>query len=165
MINDNLGILIAKLIRPPSSGNLFGVSGFKDISGVAQNLDLYGLVTAFTFNDTNQGATTSQTQVGDGATPPTRQQTNIDSPFSNGGVEDGRVANTNIGYNSGLGKIDIPTNFTPTAGSGTIKEVCKFMAMSRAIGGQGIFMIFRDLTPDTSFIAGKTINVVHEVLI
>ncbi len=162
---DNLGLLLAELIRPVSNGKKQGVTGFKDITGATFSLDLYGFVSDFTFNDTGNGAGNSQSQVGESATPVTRQDTNIGQAFANGGVEDGRVVNGNAGYNSGLGKIEIPTNFTPTTGSGTIKEACKFMILGRAIGGAGVFMTYRDIVPDTSFIAGKTINIVHELLI
>jgi hypothetical protein len=161
---DNLGLLLASFIRPVSGASL-SVGGFKGIDGVSETLGIYGLATANIYNDSGEFASTSQAQVGDSATPVTRQDFNIGNAFANGGIEDTKVANLSVGYNSGLAKIEIPTNFSPTAGAGTVREVCKFLRVGNFSGLPKTIMIFRDVVSDSAFIIGQSIDIVHEVTI
>ncbi len=160
--NDNLGILMAGIFKPVNSNDK-SVFGIIDISGVSHEMKMYGRPLSSNMFNENSG---TFAQVGKGASTPTRQDFNIENPFTNGGVEDSRQ-NTNLfGYNSGLGLITIGTQISPTTGSGTIKEVCKFHNfLSNTTGTVLVFLIYRDLISDVTFVASESIDLSHEVLI
>ena len=111
--NDNLGILLAGLFRPLSTGNK-SVFGIINTAGASHEMVVYGDPSA---NNVFNEAGASRAQVGKGTTPPTRQDRNIESPFTNGGVEDSAQSSNLFGYNSGLAKITIATQINPTTGA------------------------------------------------
>jgi len=107
----------------------------------------------------------SETQVGKGLTPATRQDIAIENPFTNA-PEDTFFINGLAGYNSGLGKITAPASIAPTGGSGDISELI-FVITIRATNASNFrCLMTRDIVfPPVSFISGKTINTALEILI
>jgi len=163
VVNDNFGILISALFRAPSA--LVKTVVLKDIAGVSRNLDVFNTDGANLFNDV--ATAISKVQVGKGLSPATRQDVNIESPFTNGGVEDNRIDITQpAGYNSGLGKVTVATLINPTAGAGAITEVCYYLFIRDNSGTVQTFLIFRNnLTVPVNFIASQSINIDSEVFI
>jgi len=160
VILDNLGIILAGIFRAPTTVTKSVI--IKDITDTSKTVKVYGRNDdpSDFFNFT----VVRQAQIGKSSTPATRQDVNIGSPFTNGGIEDNRNNSLSFGYNSGLGKIEIPTQIAPTFGSGTIVEVCKFSSYRDSVG---IFVccIFRDVISNVNFISAQTININHEVLV
>lgn len=163
-INDNFGKLLARLIRSPSTGADSNFIAFFDTGNIIRGLGIYALAGNFVFNFTSQGAGLSKTRVGDGTTPPTRQDFTIDNGFPDS-PESALQSSVTPTFNSGLGKITQATLISPTGGSGTVKEVIKTARWARAIGGGGDFLISRNIVPDKSFVIAESINLDHEVLI
>lgn len=157
---DNFGILFASIFQVPSTGspafqmkNTTG--GFPSFQGYKdRDFDDH-------WNQTNPNPQ-SYAQVGKGSTPATRQDFQIENPFTNGGVEDNKKLTSLFGYNSPLGKITIQTGISPTAGSGTITEVVK---INQFVNTNGItisdIVMTRDNPTPTGFISGKSINLEH----
>jgi hypothetical protein len=160
LFNDNFGLLLSKLFRAPTTGALSNVGGFFDITGAPLVINIYGLASATLFNEFAGG----NVQVGKGTTPATRQDTNIETPFTNGGVEDNPV-NAIVGaYNPSLAKVEIPALISPTAGAGAISEVVRTRGMENSVGVGKEMLLTRDnVSPVSNFIAGQAINVNHEV--
>ena len=158
---DNLGLLIAGLFRAVTTGTKSSTGKpFTDTLGVTHDMQFYGTNNQNVFAESGGGDTV---QVGQGLTPATRQDIEIEQPFTNGGVEDNKIGSGAGGYNAGLAKVQIPTQISPTAGSGTITEICRFMNLrDSTLGTTQTYLFFRDLVPATGFIAGKTIDVSHE---
>ena len=98
-------------------------------------------------------------QIGKGNSTPTRQDNTIETPFTNGGIEDNPVlSQADYGYVLGTGLATKETIISPTFSSGTIKEVVKFCTMNG-----NICIWSRDLVGDVAFIGGDSINVSNEV--
>ena len=160
--NDNLGNLLAQLIRAPTSVTTDTPAIFRNTAGNLISFRIVGSNNTTLFNDdvTVPTVTETRVQIGKGTTPPTRQDFDIESPFTNGGVEDSPVKSNVAGYISALGQINMATQLTPMAGTGTITEVI-VLKNTRA----GTFLWYRNLITPASFILGNTININHEVLI
>jgi len=109
-------------------------------------------------------AVLSEAQVGKGTSTPTRQDFNIENPFTNGGEEDNRKQSLTAVYVNATEKIEMSTTIVPL-GSGDITEVCKFVVINQNNGSDRTIMISRDLVnPPVGFINGEIINITNEVL-
>jgi len=155
-----MAIILAGIFRAPTTVTKSVI--IKDIANVSKTVKVYG--TNADSSDFFNFPVGRQAQIGKSSTPVTRQDFNIGSPFTNGGIEDNRANSLSFGYNSGLGKIEIPTQISPTFGAGTIFEVCKFTDFRDNVSNF-VCCIFRDLVSSVSFISAQTININHEVLI
>lgn len=136
-------------------------------NGTSRTLKIYGNSASLVWNDTQSvGAQGDFGQVGKGTTPVTRQDINIETPFPDS-PENAKQVSLAGGYNSGLGKITVQTNITPTGGSGAVTEFCKINNM--AVIETNTFEIIaltRDLvSPQANFIIGETISASLEILI
>jgi len=158
---DNFGKILAQIFRAPTSVNspTFTVEG----TSTTRSCVLYALIG--NTGRMNFEAQATKTRVGKGTTPATRQDTNIEDPFTNA-PEDSLFDNSLAGYNSGLGKVTAPASVAPTGGSGTISEMI-IVNVFRA-SNTNIFevaMTRDNVSPLVNFISGKTISTALEVLI
>jgi len=163
VVNDNLAKMMAEIVIPLVTGTFTkNVSGFIDVNGNDRTLTIWAPNTSFTFNSAN----VSLAQVGKGTTPATRQDRKIETPFTNGGIEDGVVGTQPSGYNSGLGKITVATQIAPTVGAGAISEIVKINNWKANTGLIHAYCLTRDLvSPVVNFIGGQTIDTEHIFLI
>lgn len=164
--NDNFGILIASLFRPVSTSDL-SIGGFVDVNGVSKTLKIYGTEDSNTnFNDTQAGVKTAFVQIGKGTAIPTRQDEDIESPFTNSPEDVPDSVTQPFGYNSGLGKITTASLISNTGGAGSISEAILLQTMNDNAGVNVQFLFIRDLvSPVAGFIAGQSINTEFGVLI
>jgi len=148
---------MAGLFRQPSTVSTTLVAGFKSTAGVLFSANLYKTESGnglFAVRD-------NTIQIGKGTTPPTRQDFKLETPFTNGGIEDNKVLSGSYGYVAGSGIANQGTIISPTTGSGSITEVVKyFNGMS---SHECIFM--RNVITPVAFLGGDSINVEEEVLI
>ncbi len=160
---DNIGILLAGLFRPISSGAK-SVPNSKSTDGVVANLKVYDVnAVGDHFNKMNNADTT---QVGKGTTPATRQDFNIEVPFTNGGLEDNPFPTNTVGYDSLQGKISIPAIVSPTTGSGAITEVCHYVSWKQSPSASiKQMLLLHDIIQAVNFINGESLHIEHEVLI
>jgi len=111
-----------------------------------------------TFNTTNIGAVGSEIRVGTGTTPPTRQDFNIET-FEQ------TITSGNGGYNSGLGKIDIPASIVSIT-SFSLSETALFGHWHNFGFSPDDYLLSRDIiSPVASVIIGQTINVDYNLLL
>jgi len=139
----------------------------KNLGGVTRTLRIYGDSSDFLWNDTNAvGAKGDFGQVGKGTTGATRQDVNIETVFPDS-PENAKQVSLAGGYNSGLGKITVQTDITPTGGAGAVTEFCKINNMNpQDTNTFEPFTLTRDIiSPPASFIIGETISASLEVLI
>lgn len=165
VITDNFGKFLAAHFHILSSGNISVT--LDTIAGSSVTVRVYGTSSTAVWNDTDLGSVSDQAQVGQGVTPATRADINIETPFPTS-PENSRITSTPGGYNSVLAKITIPTVITPTGSSGTITEACKYNTMIQNTLGPNpqIFLFFRDIvSPGVNFMMAEAINISHEVLI
>ncbi len=105
-----------------------------------------------------------EAQIGKGSTPATRQDFNIEIPFTNGGEEDNRKLSIIAIYVEATEKIEMSTQYS-ALGSGAISEVCKFIVINDISGQDRTILISRDIiNPPVNFIGSQIINVQNEVL-
>jgi len=136
-------------------------------NGTSRTLRIYGTSSNFVWNDTNAvGSQGDFGQVGKGTTPVTRQDINIETPFPDA-PENSKQVSLAGGYNSGLGKVTVQTDITPTGGAGAVTEFCKINNMSVIqTNTYEIIALTRDLvSPPASFIVGEAISASLEILI
>lgn len=158
---NNIGLILALLFREPSSST--NSTPLVESIVAVRTVLVLGNNTGQLFNKVT---TVPQTQIGKGTTPVSRSDVNTETPFTNGGIEDNRVASLPFGYSSVLAKITVPTSISPTFGAGSITEVTKFIALRNSTGTEEQYMILRDIiNPSEPFIAAQNINIDHEVLI
>jgi len=164
VFTDNFGILLAGIFRTPSTG-VKSVGGLKRAdTGAIFSTGIYQTNTNSTFT-WNVGLQT--VKVGKGTSTPTRQDFDIENPFTTS-PESGTFANLVNGYNSGLGKIEIPATLGATGGSGAISEYVKYVSLRDNIGGstnRTVIFIHTEIDPAVNFIIGESINAILEVLI
>ena len=98
----------------------------------------------------------SYIQIGAGVTPPLITDFQIETPFTNGGVEDSQVLLTGSGgYNAGTFRVSMATSIGPTGGAGTINEMGWICDWSGTL-----FMMTHDaISPGVPFVLGETIFV------
>jgi len=161
VLNDNFGKVLAFIFRPPSVGN--GLSfQMVNTGGTLFNVHLYGL--NGNTGRLNHPALTSRTKLGDGTTPATRQDFNVESEL-NDVPEKNDFNNNQAGYNSGLGKVSIASSVSPTGGSGAVTESINIQIYNNELGGNNNCILTRDVFSPVNFISGKTINVELSYLI
>ncbi len=165
VILDNLGEMLAKIFRNPTTGaNFTPVDSMKRLNGAGLHTSMYNTNSNSTiFND---NAIVRQARVGNSNTPVTRQDFEVSGGFPDS-PESSRNNSVDGGYNSGLGKIEQSTLISNTGGSGTVLEACKYIQVRDGFGGalNVVIAITRDLVSPVGFINGESINVTHEVLI
>lgn len=157
---DNAGIMLAGIFRAPSTGTKT-VFGLLNTGGASFGTKMYSDQGQNLFNL----APLKTVQIGKGNTPVTRQDFKLETVFPDS-PESSSFASLNGGYNSGLGKIEIPATLSNTGGAGTISEIVKFSRVHKQDNsGLQTIILFRDLVSDVGFIIGESINVNYEVLI
>ncbi len=158
LLNDNFGKTMGGIMYSASAE-----TNLIDFNGNTRNLLFRGsgLGGSTIFNTVSAPLNPTGTliQIGSGNTPATRQDFNIETPFSSA-PENVRRATGNGGWNSPLGQVSAPMSPFGTGGSGTINETCFFWQLIIRTNVDIIFMMSRDnITPAVSFINGETINV------
>jgi len=152
LIMDNFGNLLAGIHRPV----LVGAKSFtiQDLGNVLRTMR------AFTSNpNSHNNAGQRRIQIGKGTTAPTRQDFNIESPFTNGGAEDLSQIYSNGGLNSALGQVKFSIVLT-TTGAGVISETINTYNGRDTAGGGRTWIWTRDLiSPTSSFIGGQQVFV------
>jgi len=160
ILNDNFATFFMRMW-----GGADTIATMKDITNTSFDYTINTTETAY--NDTN-GITPlslgSRVQVGKGTTPATRQDFNIENPFSNGGVEDNRNITGDGGYNNPLGKITIPTLITPVTSSGSISESVLFGTWRSTAGVKNNVFSRDNILPLVNFIVGQSININYELV-
>ncbi len=155
VITDNFGKYLTELLRAPSQVN--GDITLKDTSGVDRTVRVWGFANSGAVY--NFSSTVSHAQVGKGETPPTKQDFDIDNPFTNGGAEDNEVVTTIAVRDIPTGKITIGSLFSPTAGVGEVHEAVKTQNWRATDSISYEFLFFRTvLAVPVSFIIGESIN-------
>ncbi len=162
VLTDNVLCFIAGACHPNIGGNRYTPLGMRDINGNIFRMLIYSSINSLNLN---VSAVEKSAQIGKGITPPTRQDQNIENPFTNGGGDpvDSRQPSINASYNNGSEKIEMVTSILPT-NSGTLTEVCKFVICNDGDTGQDrVVMISRDVINPVAFLGGQIINILHEV--
>ena len=153
LLSDNWGLWLSAIFNPISS-----LAGFVNDSGFSKTFIFYTTaVNNEVFNMTNSPVG-SVIRVGSGVTAPTRQDFNIQSLLQ-------QLISGNGGWNSGLGKIDIPATATATF-TNSISETALFGVWTAIGDAPDEFLISRDLiSPVVPVISGQTINVDYQLLL
>ena len=151
LLSDNYGIYLMSLY----GGNL-NIETLQDITNTGESVKFMG--TGTMFNSTFVAVGT-QIQIGKGTSTPTRQDFNIESPFTT--APESTIKNTaNGGWNSGLGQVLASMIPFGAGGSGDISETIFVQVMNITTNVQKKFLMSRDLiSPISNFILGQTINV------
>jgi len=155
---------MAGMFRPPSTATQTALTGFKDTGGNARSIIIYGTQGTDRFNDSN---TIKQGQIGKGDTPVTRQDANIEQPFTSGGNEDNKQNLSVYGYIQANGEINYNFLISNAFEAGIVKEVCSFIQMrdSPSVATKE-FMLTRDvLNPVVNFIQAENIFVEFSILL
>ncbi len=161
LLLDNFGKWLGLLI----AGNPESIT-LKQTADVGFNVGVFK--DTFPFNSTD-GAVAVGTQIGigKGVTGATRTDFNIESRFASS-PESSDKNTGNGGWNSGLGKVDIPMLPFGAGGAGAISETGYF-AIWHLTSGQfnvSTFMLSRDnIFPTVNFLPAQTINVDYSLLL
>lgn len=153
ILNDNWGIFMQMFL----AGDTGQLIQFKSTTGALAQLKLWGTPSSRLFNTINIGAVGTTIAVGSGVTPATRQDFNIENAKNSGATGDG-------GWNSGLGKIDIPFTVTATTAY-SLTETCLFGSWRTVADGIKGFLLSRDNISPVSVINGQTVNVDYQLLL
>jgi len=121
------------------------------------------------FNQATAGSVSVGTQIkiGQGLTGAIRSNFGIETAFGTA-PESGLQSTGNGGYNSGLGKVDIPMVPFGAGGAGAISETGYFAQWHLTNGAfnQSTFCLARDnISPVVDFTLGQTINVDYSLLL
>jgi len=151
LIVDNLGELFAIM---------FGVVTFKTTNLIKDRSGVFRIyrVSRSVSGNAWDSPFSMLFQVGQGSTTPARSDFNIETPFTNGGVEDIEKAVSTGAFNVGLGEAKTNVIFSPTTGAGSISEtICSFLGQTE-VSGQRQFIWARDLiSPNVGFTTGQAI--------
>jgi len=151
ILNDNWGIFLKNFL----SGNS-GNDTYKNTSGLSKLMLLWGTQNML-YNITNAGFSVgTRIATGSGVTLATRQDFDIES-------EKNKEDTGNGGWNSGLGKIDIPMTATGVSAY-SLTETCLFGTWN-AVGAENQFCLARDNITPVSVLIGQTINVDYQMLL
>lgn len=155
LLLDNWGLILGGILDGTSRNNITLI----DETGIGSfQFRVWGTQAQIMFT-TNSGAVGSQIKVGTGVTPATRQDFRMQTLFAT-------LVSGNGGYNSGLGKIDIPA--TAIAGSSAIISETGLFGRWKAWAFLVIktLMIAHDnISPTVSVINGQSINVDYELIL
>ena len=103
-------------------------------------------------------------QVGQGTTPASRSDFNIQIPFGTA-PESNITSISNSGWNSGLGQLDIPLTIGNAGSFGSISETCLFLRFNGTPSPNPTLLMSRDnISPTVSFLTGETINVDYKLV-
>ncbi len=164
LLSDNFGEILAawhrnpttsaktvSLINTSNAANLFNVH-WRQFGGTTNNYS--GMWTSII------GAPNGGIQVGQGTTPAVRTDFDIETPFANGGLEDGRVVTQNPVYDNVNFRVQMAINFNATGGGDISESVLLnryLKALPRALH---IMLMSRDIiTPVVNFIATQSVFV------
>ncbi len=162
VVNDNLGIIIAGLFRAPSALVKTVVLKNKDNNPV--NINVFATDSGNLFNDTNVSVAKARIRIGKGTTPATRQDFDIETPFSTSPESAWFNVIGTAGWNSGLGQISIGGGISAT-GSGAISESAYSTVWRATDSAHHRSLFSRDnISPVVNFINGETINVNYVLL-
>jgi len=162
LLLDNFGKWLGMMLAgSPSNQTLFQTGGVGFDVGVFH--------TTLNFNQFNvaSNAVGTQIAIGQGLTTAQRTDVNIETFFASA-PEAGNQSTGNGGWNSGLGKVDIPMVPIGAGGSGLISETCYFAVWHLTNGTFNVstFCLARDnIAPSVPFIIGQTINVDYALLL
>ena len=157
VFTDNVGKIFAGLMRPLTQNSAKQIT-IVDINNVTQNVWVY----TASSNSLWWGGT-NEIQVGDGNTPADPLDYNIESPFTNGGIEDNRKVMALPTYTLGSKEIIQNANIAPTAGGGSIEEICQFKNGHNNGGTDIWYLICRNVITAVPFTAGASLNLEAEV--
>jgi len=151
LLTDNYGKWFGQFIFPISNFNL------TDIGGV--NRALISWSTSGASSNWNQTVEIVGThiKVGSGLTTATRADVDLQAQLQ-------QLLSGNGGYNSGLGKVDIPATATSTF-NGTVNEVGLFGRWNVNGFGAQQFLLSRDNVSSVAVIIGQTINVDYQIIL
>ena len=153
ILNDNWGNFLQALL----SGDTGEKNIYINTTGVTNSFKVWGTSTSRLFNVTQLGAVGTRIATGTGGTTATRQDINIESSVNNVGTGIG-------GWNSGLGKVDIPMVVTATTNYSII-ETALFSVWSIFTSTPKTFLLSRDNISPVAVIIGQTINVDYQLLL
>jgi hypothetical protein len=160
----NIGISKVDDLLLDNWGNFFGAlmggasAGMVSTLGSAETVHTFGSDIGRRFNIVNIGALGTLVQVGTGTTPATRQDFKTETLVQT-------LTSGNGGWNSGLGKIDIPASGVSTS---------IFSISETTLQGQWVenfqnvrnFLLARDnISPVVPVLIGQTINVDYQMLL
>jgi len=157
IINDNLGELLAAIFRPVSTGTKT-VTTFEDTNPTTRSLIIYSSTVGELYTSGAGGALT-RVQLGQGSTAPTRTDFNIETPFANGGPEDGKNKTDDGSFLPSSNQVQVGKLIGPMAGGGTITETCLFGVWNATVGGLAEFLASRDLVGSIPFLIGEFVSV------
>jgi hypothetical protein len=160
LLVDNFGEWLAGMHRALGGG----ISTFSiiDTSSVAQVLNWYEASDQqFTAGgNSNTVPVGTEIQIGRGTTPPIRQDVNIETAFSNGGVEDSAISTGTGSYVPSQAQVRVPATIAPTTGSGSISETVLFAKWYRTTNTQIKLLLAHDaISPVASFISAQSVFV------
>ena len=141
------------------------VQTMNDISNVARAFR--GTAGTNRFSNDQYNVTGSQMMIGQGLTPAALTDFYIETPFSNGGLEDSRHSTVDGVYFTGLKEAKTTIQIAPTAGSGSVSETIFLFVMRDDTGAQvaRYVTISRDnISPVVPFVMGNQINVEYSFI-
>lgn len=158
LISDNFGEYFAPFFRPAANLDVDAI--LQDDANVARTIRIWRQA-GIQYNR----VIGTRLQVGQGISAPARIDFGIETPFTNGGVEDTIISVVGTSaYTSATGKITaISANFSPTAGTGTVTETVMFSVWRDTGDVTHNFLLAHDaISPGVQFLAAKSIVVDYE---
>jgi len=153
IINDNFGKVFAGAFKLVSLG--VPIIDIVDDTGSTETVNLYGKTGVSAYNTQIR----SRVQIGQGSTTPLRTDFNVETPFTNGGVEDGKINTDNGSFILGPSQVQVGKIISPTAGSGVIEETCLYGVWFVDGVGSRVFLLSRDSVSSLSFEEGEGVSV------
>lgn len=155
VLNNNWGKMLTGLLSDDEADYIL-----QDITDVARTMRFSGQ-SAINFARTFGGAVLgSQAQIGQGSTPATRSDFNIETPFANGGLEDS-LTNTGTGvWVEAQGHATVPIVINPTTGAGVISESVLVMSwIDKGVVVRKLLASRDNISPVVNFGAGATLTI------
>ena len=162
ILSDNFLKLFSSQWRSPSTAQLF--VSLKDITNSDFDFGMwYSLLQSAQEGDfiknmyiTNIGGINQGIQLGKGSTDKNRQDVNIESPFTNGGLEDQRNIISSPVYSSALATLSMGMSFNAT-GSGIISESVLMNRFRSNVGIKTVLISSDLISPVVSFISSQSV--------
>jgi len=154
IINDNFGLVFAGAFKDVLFATQPTVN-LVDDTGSTETVFLYTVTGETAYNNGMR----SRVQIGQGSTGPLRTNFNIETPFANGGVEDGKIDTDDGSFILGPSQVQVGKIISPTGGSGVIEETCLFGVWRIDSGAQRVFLLSRDAVSSLSFEEGEGVSV------
>ena len=153
LLNNNWGFFLQQFL----SGDSAVRSNYFNTVGSNRGLRIWG-VQSHLFNQVDGGAEGSRIATGSGVTPATRSDFNIETQENKASTGDG-------GWNSGLGKIDIPMVTTAVSNYSLTETALIGAWYSFTQLGIAELLLSRDNISPVSVLIGQTINVDYNLLL